>query len=45
MDLAPLARRLVSVEIGPQQVIARSMGGIARATARFQPGFGCALSD
>jgi hypothetical protein len=45
MDLDPLAQRVVSVEIGPQQVTARSMGGIARATARYQPGSGCALSD
>jgi hypothetical protein len=44
-DLDPLAQRVVSVEIGPQRVTARSMGGIARATARYQPGFGCALSD
>jgi hypothetical protein len=33
------------VEIGAQQVTARSMGGIARATARYQKGFGCSLTD
>jgi hypothetical protein len=44
-DLDPLAQRLISVEIGVQQVTTRSMGGIARATARYQEGFGCSLTD
>ena len=44
-DLDPLARRLISVEIGAQQVTARSIAGLARATARYQPGFGCSVTD
>jgi hypothetical protein len=43
-DLDPLAQRLVSVQPGANQVTARSMG-LARATARYQPGFGCSLQD
>jgi hypothetical protein len=44
-DLDPLAQRLISVEIGAQQVTARSIAGIARATARYEQGFGCSVSD
>jgi hypothetical protein len=44
-DLDPLAQRLITVEIGAQQVTARSVGGLARATARYQMGFGCSLAD
>jgi hypothetical protein len=44
-DLDALARRLISVEIGAQQVTARSIAGLSRATARYQQGFGCSLVD
>ena len=44
-DLDPLARRLISVEIGAQQVTARAIAGLARATARYEPGFGCSVTD
>jgi hypothetical protein len=44
-ELDGLAQRLISVEIGAQQVTARSIGGLARATARHDKGFGCALID
>jgi hypothetical protein len=42
MDLEPLARRVVSVEIGDGQVTARGML-FARATARYQKGYGCSV--
>ena len=44
-DLDALAQRLMSVEIGAQQVTARSVLGLARATAHYEPGFGCSLTD
>jgi hypothetical protein len=44
MDLDPLARRLVWVELGPAEVTARAFG-VARATARYQKGLGCSLQD
>lgn len=44
-ELDPLAKRLMSVEIGAQQVTARALGGLARATARYEQGFGCTLTD
>jgi hypothetical protein len=44
MDLDPLARKLVSITPGPGEVTARSMG-VAKATSRYQKGFGCSLLD
>jgi hypothetical protein len=44
MDLDPLARRFVSVKPGPAEVTARVLG-LARATARYQTGFGCSLTE
>ena len=44
-ELDPLAQRLMSVEIGAEQVTARSLAGLSRATARYQQGFGCSLID
>jgi hypothetical protein len=42
-DLDPLARRLVSVRPGAAEVTATSLG-LARATARYEKGFGCSLA-
>jgi hypothetical protein len=44
-DLAPLAQRLITVEIGAQQVTARGVAGLSRATARYEQGLGCTLMD
>jgi hypothetical protein len=44
-ELDPLAQRLMSVEIGAQQVTARAVAGLSRATARYEQGFGCSLTD
>jgi hypothetical protein len=44
MDLDPLARRLVSVKPGAEEVTASSFG-LASATARYRKGFGCALEN
>jgi hypothetical protein len=43
-DLDPLARRLISVRVGASEVTASALG-LASATARFEKGFGCSLSD
>lgn len=43
-DLDPLARKLVRVQATADAVTARAMG-VARATARYQEGFGCSLLD
>jgi hypothetical protein len=43
-ELDPLAKRLVSVTAGTNEVTARSML-IAHATARYQQGYGCTLAD
>jgi hypothetical protein len=44
MDLDPLARKVVSVRVDPagRTVSARGIG-FARATARYEPGFGCSI--
>jgi hypothetical protein len=44
-ELDPLARRLITIEVGAQQVTARSIAGLSRATARYEQGFGCSLVD
>jgi hypothetical protein len=44
-ELDPLAQRLITVEVGAQQVTARSVAGLSRATARYEQGFGCSLVD
>jgi hypothetical protein len=41
-DLDKLAQRVVTVEAGDHVVTARSLG-LARATARYREGTGCAL--
>jgi hypothetical protein len=41
-DLEPLARRLITVEPGPNQVTARSLA-LGRATARFDEAYGCTI--
>ena|SRR6185295_1051326 len=43
-DLEPLAQKLVSFKIGDHEVTARSFG-VATATAKHEPGFGCSLQD
>ncbi len=43
-DLDPLARRLVSVRPGPDEVTASGFGW-SSATARYEKGFGCSLRD
>jgi hypothetical protein len=42
-DLEPLARKMIKVRPGENEVTAFSLGRIASATARYQPGFGCQL--
>jgi hypothetical protein len=44
MDLDPLARKIVSVEVGAAEVTARS-AGFARAIARYRKGMGCSLEE
>src|SRR5882724_4017334 len=41
-DLDPLARRLVSVRPGSDEVVASGFG-FSTATARYEKGFGCSL--
>ena len=43
-DLDPLARRVVSVRVGHDEVTASALG-LVSATARFEKGYGCSLSD
>jgi hypothetical protein len=43
-DLEPLARKLISVRPGAAEVTASGLG-VASATARYEKGFGCSLSD
>jgi hypothetical protein len=42
MDLDPLARKLIGIHPGERQVTATSFG-LARATARFDPEYGCSV--
>lgn len=44
MDLDPLARRLVSIRVGANEVTASGLG-IATATAGYEKGFGCSLRN
>jgi hypothetical protein len=43
-DLEPLARRLISVQIGANEVTTGSFG-LGHARAQYQPGFGCTLLE
>lgn len=43
-DLEPMARRLISVHPGVNEVTASGFG-VATATARYEKGFGCSLRD
>jgi hypothetical protein len=43
-DLDPLARRLISVRPGSDEVTATGLG-LSTATARYEKGFGCSLRD
>lgn len=43
-DLDPLARRLVSIRVGADEVTASGFG-IATATASYEKGFGCSLRN
>jgi hypothetical protein len=43
-DLDPLARRLISVEVGTDGVKASAFG-LTSARARFEKGYGCSLTD
>jgi hypothetical protein len=43
-ELDPMAQRLVLVRAGTDEVTARAFG-VAHATARYQPGFGCSLQN
>ncbi len=43
-DLDPLARRLISIRVGADEVTASGFG-IATATAKYEKGFGCSLRN
>jgi hypothetical protein len=43
-DLDPLARKLISVHPGSDEVTASGFG-VATATARYEKGFGCSLRN
>ncbi len=43
-DLEPLAQKLVSIEVGVDEVTATSFG-VSRATAQYHKGYGCSLKD
>jgi hypothetical protein len=43
-DLEPLARKLISVHPATAEVTASGLF-VVSATARYEPGFGCALRD
>lgn len=43
-DLDPLARKLVSIRVGANEVTASGLG-IATATATYEKGFGCSLRN
>lgn len=43
-ELDPLARRLLSVDVGSNEVTARGIG-LGAAVARYEPGFGCSLRN
>lgn len=43
-DLDPLARRLVAIRVGVDEVTASGLG-IATATATYEKGFGCSLRN
>ena len=43
-DLDPLARKLVSIRVGTNEVTASGLG-IATATATYEKGFGCSLRN
>lgn len=43
-DLDPLARRLISIRVGTDEVTASGFG-IATATAKYEKGFGCSLRN
>lgn len=43
-DLEPLARRIISVRQGVDEVTASGFG-LSTATARYEKGFGCSLRD
>src|SRR4051794_12972877 len=43
-DLDPLARRVVAVRVGADEVTATALG-LSAATARFEKGYGCTLRD
>jgi hypothetical protein len=43
-DLDPLARKLISVKVGANEVTARGMG-LSHARARYEKGFGCTLLE
>ncbi|SRR5258706_16451469 len=43
-DLDPLARRLITVRPGTDEVTATGMG-LSTATARYEKGFGCSLRN
>jgi len=43
-DLDPLARRLVSIRVGADEVTASGLG-LATATATYEKGFGCSLRN
>jgi hypothetical protein len=45
-DLDPLARRLVSVSVArASRSVTATTFGLARRTARYRDGYGCALDD
>lgn len=43
-DLDPLARRLVSIRVGADEVTASGLG-LATATSSYEKGFGCSLRN
>ncbi|HET6284106.1 MAG TPA: hypothetical protein VFH73_24325 [Polyangia bacterium] len=43
-DLEPMAQWFIRVKVGDAQVSTNSFG-VAHATSRYQPGFGCSLVE
>jgi hypothetical protein len=44
-DLEPLARKLINVEVGSDEVIAHSFLHLRSATAKYEAGYGCSLQN
>ena len=44
-DLEPLARKLIKVDVGTNEVTAHSFLRLKSATAKYETGFGCSLQN